>query len=459
MPLELVFQNCCDQSEQPGDDATLYASFSARHQTHGSQCTSSALTSPSEDDEALVHPSLQGEVTGLTETDAEKPEIPTKSSATPDLTSFDALDASLMRGIPLRQTLQWGAHLWLSDPRSLSAGKKAKLWDASKPTKKYDKFLSHTWETQGRWKQLSLLLRFGWPSMMIFWAVGVMIACVLVLLEALPLFTVFQLPLPTIWPGVHGTSIPYGCWLMLLSSTGAIIGLVVFPYLPHFASDICFLDFVCVHQTDDRKMQQGIRSIGAFLASASELRVLWSTPYLQRLWCVFELAAYRKLNPKGKIVISRVMTEVAVLLTFVWVQLVAVGFWLARSGPYGGEPWRMMLVLACAALPILASMSQTAVQKQDAEEELRSQLANFDVMDVKCSNEFDRQCIHDAITRWYGSLSAFNDYIQGPFCLEVLQLKRSQRGIEGHYFMFLLLPTSSYFLEGFFSNRDVRCPR
>ncbi|CAE7623204.1 unnamed protein product, partial [Symbiodinium microadriaticum] len=447
MPLELVFQNCCEQREDPGDDVTLHPSFPAQHED-GAQCTHSTFTNLPEGDEALVHPSLQGEVTGLSETDGEEPEIPAMPSvSSPDLTSFDALDATLMRGIPLRQTLQWGAHLWLSDPRSMRAFQKARLWDASKPTKRYDKFISHTWETHGRWKQLSLLLHFGWPSMMIFWAVGAVIASVLVLLEVLPLFTVFQLPLPAIWPGIHGTSVPYGCWLMLLSLTGAMGGLVVFPYFP-LASEICFLDFVCVHQTDDRKMQQGIRSIGAFLASASELRVLWSAPYLQRLWCVFELAAYRKLNPNGRIVISRIMTEVAVLLSFAWVQLVVVGFWVARSGPYGGEPWRLLVVIVCAGLPTLASMSYAAVQKQDADEELRSQLTNFDVMTVKCSSEFDRQCIHDAITRWYGSLSAFNDYIRGPFCLEVLQLRRSQRGIEGHYFIVLLLPTSSFFLEG-----------
>ena len=136
---------------------------------------------------------------------------------------------------------------------------------------------------------------------------------------------------------------------MLLSLTGAMGGLVVFPYFP-LASEICFLDFVCVHQTDDRKMQQGIRSIGAFLASASELRVLWSAPYLQRLWCVFELAAYRKLNPNGRIVISRIMTEVAVLLTFIWAQLGTVGFWLAREGPHGGELWRLLLVVVCVGL-------------------------------------------------------------------------------------------------------------
>ncbi|CAE7338714.1 unnamed protein product [Symbiodinium sp. CCMP2456] len=438
-----MFQS--DQRERVGDEKSTYAA----------QRTSSSFIKFPEGDKA-VQPSPQAQVTGLTETDGEKTDSPTSSSAsTPDLasfvTSFDDLDAALMRGIPLRQTLQWGAHLWLSDPRSMSACKKAKLWDASKPTRRYDKFLSHTWETRGRWKLLSLLLHLGWPSMMIFWAIGALLGSVLVVLEVLPLFTVFEVPLPAIWPGIHyinGTSIPYGCWVMLLSFSGAIVGLLVFPYVPHVASDISFLDFVCVHQTDSRRMQQGIRSIGAFLASASELRVLWSAPYLQRLWCVFELAAYRKLTPNGKIVISRIMTEVAVLLTFIWAQLGTLGFWLAREGPHGGEPWRLLLVVVCVGWPVLAAMALAAVQKQDADEKLRSQLTSFDVMNAKCSSEFDRQCIHDLIIAWYGSLDAFNDYIRGPFCLEVLQLRRSQRCIEGHYLIFLLLPNTSYFLEG-----------
>ncbi|CAE7903530.1 EMB8 [Symbiodinium microadriaticum] len=319
-----MFQS--DQRVRGGDEESTY----------DARCTSSSFATFPEGDKA-VQPSLQAQVSGPTEADGEKTDSPTRSLATtPDLasfvTSFDDLDATLMRGIPLRQTLQWGAHLWLSDPRSMGACKKATLWDASKPTKRYDKFLSHTWETFGRWKLLSLLLGFGWPSMMIFWAIGATIGSVLVVLEVLPLFTVF---------GV--------------------------------------------------------------------------------LWCVFELAAYRKLNPNGRIVISRIMTEVAVLLTFIWAQLGTVGFWLAREGPHGGELWRLLLVVVCVGWRVLAAMALAAVQKQDADEKLRSLLTNFDVMNAKCSNEFDRQCIHDLITTWYGS----------------------------HYLIFLLLPNTGYFLEGF----------
>ena len=204
-----MFQS--DQRVRGGDEESTY----------DARCTSSSFATFPEGDKA-VQPSLQAQVSGPTEADGEKTDSPTRSLATtPDLasfvTSFDDLDATLMRGIPLRQTLQWGAHLWLSDPRSMGACKKATLWDASKPTKRYDKFLSHTWETFGRWKLLSLLLGFGWPSMMIFWAIGATIGSVLVVLEVLPLFTVFGVPLKAIWPGIHcahGTSIPYGCWAL-----------------------------------------------------------------------------------------------------------------------------------------------------------------------------------------------------------------------------------------------------
>ena len=35
-----------------------------------------------------------------------------------------------------------------------------------------DMFLSHTWETPGRWKFLSLLLQRGWPFLLVAWAAG-----------------------------------------------------------------------------------------------------------------------------------------------------------------------------------------------------------------------------------------------------------------------------------------------
>ena len=76
------------------------------------------------------------------------------------------------------------------------------------------------------------------------------------------------------------------CWAIVagaLSSTG---GLLLFPYICS-KDRRCFLDCACIDQTDQARMQAGIRNIGGFLQAAEELHVLWSEPYLTRLWLGF----------------------------------------------------------------------------------------------------------------------------------------------------------------------------
>ena len=64
------------------------------------------------------------------------------------------------------------------------------------------------------------------------------------------------------------------------------MGLLLSPYRPGEQRDVCFIDAACIHQTDVELMHRGIRSIGGFLLVARELRILWSSTYLTRLWCV-----------------------------------------------------------------------------------------------------------------------------------------------------------------------------
>ena len=183
----------------------------------------------------------------------------------------------LMRGISLRSTLRQGGRLWRHSPCDLSVAQREQLFAASKPTARYDKFLSHTWWTHGRWKSLSLLIHFGWPAMLIAWIFGITLSFALCLMDLLPALCSFEV-LAVDFRG----QVPYGCWIMLAGFIAPIGGLLVFPYVPCPWSDTCFLDFVCIHQTDSVQMQQGIRCIGSFLAASKELRVLWSSPYLSR---------------------------------------------------------------------------------------------------------------------------------------------------------------------------------
>ena len=359
------------------------------------------------------------------------------------LTEGSILRPELMRGISLRKTLRQGGMLWLYNPSVLSLDQKEQVFAASKPTARFDRFLSHTWWTRGKWKMLSLLLHFGWPTMLVAWAMGVLVSFILCLYDVLPAFASYE---------VHAidfhAQVPCGCWIMLAGFIAPIGGLMLFPYLPCRGSDTCFLDFVCINQTDSVQMQQGIQSIGHFLAASAELRVLWSAPLLSRLWCVFEIAAYRKLNPGGKIVIAPILNELLACQMFLWVQFFAVIFWLERTGPQGGNDWRMLFAFLGVFTLVFPSLAHVGWKKQLDHDKLESDLATFDLTKVECSNDFDRQCIHDAITHWYGSLAAFSEHVRGPFRLEVLELLRAGRKMSLGYLWLALSPVLCLSLEG-----------
>eukprot|EP00438_Fugacium_kawagutii_P007130 Skav214880 [mRNA] locus=scaffold1430:162798:165177:- [translate_table: standard] len=76
-----------------------------------------------------------------------------------------------------------------------------------------------------------------------------------------------------------------------------------------------------------------------------------------------------------------------------------------------------------------------------------SQLANFDVMKVDCSNDFDRECIYDAIVTLYGSLDTFSAYVRGPFSQEVLNLMRVGGSLSSHYIVLPLCPALAVSLD------------
>ena len=73
---------------------------------------------------------------------------------------------------------------------------------------------------------------------------------------------------------------------MLFGGIGTFLGLLSAPYLHSLCCEptMCFLDVVSIHQTDQELMERGIYGLGGFLSVSKELRVLWSTPYLSRLW-------------------------------------------------------------------------------------------------------------------------------------------------------------------------------
>ncbi|CAJ1367846.1 unnamed protein product [Effrenium voratum] len=150
----------------------------------------------------------------------------------------------------------------------------------SRATTRISAFWSHSWHGQPWQKTLVLLFTYnGFPAVVLgSWATLLLLAL-------------------TCWndlPGIQkeatlepGTVYTFSMWG--LGSGVLVAGLALLFWQPRGS---IFLDRVCIHQTDEKLKAQAILSIGAFLKNSDTMLVLWDPSYVERLWCVFELAAF-----------------------------------------------------------------------------------------------------------------------------------------------------------------------
>jgi len=331
------------------------------------------------------------------------------------------LEDDLLRGIPLRATL-WGlGKLWLTSPIDLPEQAKKSLWGRSRKVNKLDIFLSHTWHTRGWRKVLALLVQLGSYNFLAGWLFGVVLGIVLQATMELPDFIA---PAPAIWIG---------------GPMGSFFGLLASPYMPHFAAcrgksqEMCFFDAACINQADPDLMQRGVYGLSGFLAVTSELRILWSPPYLSRLWCVFELAAFRKANPAGRIVLKPLFVETGLLIIVVGIYgLIIVDEW--RFGDAGVST--VLVVLTMFPSYIWFHILRRLLNDQH---HLVNELRTFDIEKVHCRSAEDTEYIYAAIHSWYGSSKAFTDHVRGPLADELTNCF-SRTDLPGAYWLMIATP-------------------
>ena len=191
---------------------------------------------------------------------------------------FDVARA-IMQGIPIAVTLRNFGQLWQTSPVDLDSLSQTKLWSKSQPVESFDVFFSHTWQTPGSRKFLSLLLQYGWRMAIANCAFFVALVFLLAASGTLPMTSLT-------WPvNVLGfkASCPFAPWTYITVTLTLHISLFLFPYCTCARySPRCFLDVVSIHQTDKTMKQRGVYGLGGFLSVSKEMRVLWSPPYLTR---------------------------------------------------------------------------------------------------------------------------------------------------------------------------------
>ncbi|CAJ1403094.1 unnamed protein product [Effrenium voratum] len=328
------------------------------------------------------------------------------------------VDSELLRGISLAKTLGALGRLWHKSPVELLPGEREGLWLHSAKVESFDLFLSHTWRTWGGWKVLALSFHFGWKWMLLLWLLAMVTSGLLSAAGLLP--AVFSYGSAAILS--YEADSHFFPWVSLSIACAMLASFVALPYLLALSpATMCFFDVVSIHQTDDNMMKRGIYGLGGFLSVAQELHVLWSPPYLSRMWCIFELAAYRKANPSGQIVMHPLFTAI---VTASWMMgaAVAAGIYSCLLPFSEGA---LTFVVGLAALGVFPSVHATRKHMRE-KHALISQLKNFDVHSTDCRLEKDREFIFSAIQSWYGSLDAFNEHVRGPLREELLKDSKTE---------------------------------
>ncbi|CAE6935694.1 GIP [Symbiodinium microadriaticum] len=359
---------------------------------------------------------------------------------------YSEVDMAMVRGISLRKSLGRLGRVWRYNPSTWLPEDRLALYNLSAPARSFNVFLSHTWWTPGRWKFLSLSFQYGWCYVLALWILTVALTASLCLEDVLPMPMKYEARI------MGFTDVcPMGICVLCSSLLATVLGLLSTPYWPRCFSfaDTGFIDVTCINQVDKRLMERGVFSIAGFLGLAEELRILWSAPYLSRLWCVFELAAYKKVNPSGKVAFRPLFLERVVALTMVAQYGVCLLLLVARD-VFG--PGVVTFVASFAIWILPNSMCVYGLRMSFREKyQLLLQLESFDLDQVGCSQKFDRDFIHAAITKWYGHKDIFASYVRRDLKQEFAKTLSATR-LPNRYLLLMLTPILSMSFEFFLAN-------
>uniref|UniRef100_A0A7S3TZ06 Uncharacterized protein n=1 Tax=Emiliania huxleyi TaxID=2903 RepID=A0A7S3TZ06_EMIHU len=358
---------------------------------------------------------------------------------------------SVRRGVRVSNALARWRCAFDTTPDKLSEEERAKLHARSMTVEDVDAFVSHSWASSGRRKWIALSLEETGAVPMAA-AVATSIAAILIQ-------RTWGLP-GDIWTTWAPDDDDEHYSRLVFSPLAFLSGLLATFIAGALCLGVCkrvyFIDGMCIDQCDSEKKLLGIRSIGGFLSISSQFVALWDEQYFTRLWCVYELAVYRALNPRRPVLFLPLRFRASVTVGYLMVLLSATGVavWPSSCALFYGDD---LSALASSPYPyvtlfafwvaIFACSLMTVVLGANLELQrslLQRQLESFDASQAGCSSQADRAEILAAIAGIYeGGLDAFTEMVRSSeFKRQVIELLSTRRLVCGH-FTFLMSPMVS----------------
>ncbi|CAK9030249.1 Uncharacterized protein SCF082_LOCUS19140 [Durusdinium trenchii] len=309
------------------------------------------------------------------------------------------VEAALVRAVSLSTTLSgWGKH-WVR-PSLTSTYETEKGHDLSVEVTRYHHFLSHDWKT-GRWsKFLTMLILFNLRP-----------ATITTLLAAITVGL------------CKGTGAVYEdgsvSSMFLVNFTPYLVFLFFMCFWQRLRSCrplMVFLDKLCIEQRDPIRKAKGIRGLAAFLDRSESMVIMWSSQYLTRLWCSYEVATFLRVHGKAKLVtlFPVSMAWVMILEAMKLATAVILFVFTFGSGGYVLLLTTVWLVVNVLVGPVYCYIALGLMKEVRG---LNHQFRCFSIRNSECfccscghqdpetgeTLMCDRQLVYDAVKRWYGA--------------------------------------------------------
>jgi len=181
----------------------------------------------------------------------------------------------------------------------------------------------------------------------------------------------------------------------------------------------CFVDKLCIHQTDARLKLAGMRSLGQFLDISERMTVLWSEDYFQRLWCIFEVATFGSRKGAAAMEVlplwiapflyGMLITNSLVMVFASWLQ--SSTLFLDLLDVFGASLGIGLFSVICNFLPgVLTCMilRYKVIKHREAE----AWVLEFNLDECKVAVESDRLLIYSEIAKLFGSEARFEEYVR-----------------------------------------------
>lgn len=338
-----------------------------------------------------------------------------------DLENMEVVNPEVVRVTPAFRVFQQGA-LALRE-------NEIDFYFKSQGALKISTFWSHSWHGSKWNKIITLITIYNGPAAAVSGMVSAVVAVILYCFEVLPSLDRGR--------EEDGISYGYSCWSLWFGFIATALVMIFWQPRKRI-----FLDRICISSTNERLKAEAIFSLAGLLKHSDSMLILWDPTWTERLWCLFELAAFlqSKKDQKKQLLIRPTLSG-PLHISFFLVSF--AGMIPINMVPIDvSEPILMLAnaggVVLCASVASYVAMSTLRSYFRDLDT-MKQQLlgVSFDTSRASCCDNdhlgrggrrtlCDRKILKECVNQWFGSQDTFEHTLRSEI-LEILTRDLAKR--------------------------------